>query len=207
MFFFSLRFKNTNKNTRHHAFLFFFLSFFLSQVSLHLWLLTWHLVCFLFWCSKLQNHMIGSFFLSFFLFHLIFFFLCKKTQRSHVPFFLSSFLSFFLSFLNIMCTYTQMFIRLGRRILRLLLCRGVRSPDECPGYDTKQIILELCGMRSTPLLQSLPYPLWPGDVAAERILSMSQIELKCVVMLNLIPWNRSALAFKVRIYANLNLFD
>ena len=62
------------------------------------------------------------------------------------------------------------------RIHRLLLCRGVRPPptNECPVYDTKQsdsevpAILELWGMRSTPLLPSLPGPLWPGLVVPDK---------------------------------------
>ena len=45
-------------------------------------------------------------------------------------------------------------------------------------------MLELWGMRITPLLPSLPRPLWPGVVAPERFLSMGQIELNCVFMLN-----------------------
>ena len=69
----------------------------------------------------------------------------------------------------------------GCRIHWLHLCRGVRPPtppNECPGYDTKQsddevpAVLELWGMRSTPLLPSLPGPLWPGVVAPDRALSM-----------------------------------
>ena len=46
------------------------------------------------------------------------------------------------------------------------------------GYDTKQfdgevpVMLELWGIRSTPLLPSLPGPLWPGMVAPDRALSM-----------------------------------
>ena len=52
------------------------------------------------------------------------------------------------------------------------------SPNECPGFDTKQsdgevpAVLELWGMRSTPSLPSLPGPLWPGVVAPDRALSM-----------------------------------
>ena len=38
-------------------------------------------------------------------------------------------------------------------------------------------------MRSTPLLPSLPGPLLPGMVTPDRVLSMGQIELKCVSML------------------------
>ena len=62
--------------------------------------------------------------------------------------------------------------------------------NECPGYDTKQsdgkalVMMELLGRRSTPSLPSLPGPLWPGVVAADRVLSMGRIELKCVLMLN-----------------------
>ena len=54
----------------------------------------------------------------------------------------------------------------GCRIHRLLLCRGVPpTPNECPGYDTKQsdsevpAMLEFWEMWSTPLLPSLPGPL------------------------------------------------
>ena len=38
-------------------------------------------------------------------------------------------------------------------------------------------MLELWGMLSTPLLPLLPGSLWPGVVAPDRILPMSQIEL------------------------------
>ena len=75
---------------------------------------------------------------------------------------------------------------------RLHLCSGVRLPlNECPGYEIKQcdgevpVMLELWGMRSIPLLLSLPGPLWPGVVAPDRVLSMSQIELNCVRSANL----------------------
>ena len=59
----------------------------------------------------------------------------------------------------------------GCRIHRLLLCREIRLPNECPGYDTKQsdgevpVMLKLWGMRSTPSLPSLPGPLWPSVAA------------------------------------------
>ena len=64
----------------------------------------------------------------------------------------------------------------GCRIYRLQLCTGVRPPppNECPGYDTKQsdgevtVMLELWGMRSTPLLPSLAGPLWPGVVVPDK---------------------------------------
>ena len=69
----------------------------------------------------------------------------------------------------------------------------------CSGYDIKQsdgevpVLLELCGMRSNPSLPSLPGPLWPRVVTPDRALSMSQVELNCVLMLNWIAWNRSIL--------------
>ena len=54
----------------------------------------------------------------------------------------------------------------GRRIHRLILCRGVRSPhNECFGYGSKQfdskvpVVLDLCGMQSTPSLTPFPGPL------------------------------------------------
>ena len=83
------------------------------------------------------------------------------------------------------------------RIHQVLLCRGVRLPNEHPGYDTKQsdgeapVTQELWGMLSTPILPSLPGPLWPGVVAPDRTLSRGQIELNGVLMLNWIVWNRT----------------
>ena len=61
----------------------------------------------------------------------------------------------------------------GCRIHRLLLCRGVRPPW-VSWYDTKQsddevpAMLELWGMKSIPLLPSLPCPLSPGVVAPDK---------------------------------------
>ena len=107
------------------------------------------------------------------------------------------------------CSFIKVFfspVGWGYRIHRLLLCRlGKTLPHNgCPEYDTKQshgevpVMLELCGMWSTPSLPSLPGPLWSGVVAPDRVLSMGQIELKCVFMLNWIAWNRTVL------YAKLN---
>ena len=67
---------------------------------------------------------------------------------------------------------------------------GKTSPKERTGFDTKQsdgeapIMQDLWGMRSNPLLPSLPGPLWPIEVAPDRVLSMGQIELNCVLRLN-----------------------
>ena len=100
----------------------------------------------------------------------------------------------------------------GCRMHQLLLCRGVRPPttNECAGYDTKQsdgktpVMLELWGMWSIPSLPSLPGLLWPQVVEPDRVLSMGQIKLNCVLMLNWIAWNRTVLTFKWCTYAKLN---
>ena len=85
------------------------------------------------------------------------------------------------------------------RIHRLLFCWGVRPTNECPGYDNKQsdcevpVMLELWVMQRISLLPSLPGLLWTGVVAPDRVLSMGQIELNWVLMLNWIVWNRTFL--------------
>ena len=68
-------------------------------------------------------------------------------------------------------------------------------------------MLEVWGMWSTPLLPSLPCPLWPGVVAPDRVIYIGQIQincvgwdanvwhLNCVLMLNWIVWNRTVLTF------------
>ena len=68
--------------------------------------------------------------------------------------------------------------------------KGLDPTNECPRYDTKQsdgqilVLQKLWGMRSTTSLPSLPGPLWPEEVTPDRVLSMGQIELNCVLMLN-----------------------
>ena len=68
---------------------------------------------------------------------------------------------------------------------------------EYPGYGTKQsdgevlIMLELWEMWSTPSLSSLSSPHWLGVVTPDRVLSMGQIKLNCVLMLNWIALNRT----------------
>ena len=62
--------------------------------------------------------------------------------------------------------------------------------NESSGYDIKQssgkvlVMLELWRMWNTPSLTSLPGPLCSGVVAPEWVLSMGQIEINCVLMLN-----------------------
>ena len=83
----------------------------------------------------------------------------------------------------------------GCRIHWLRLCRGVRPPPTNI-LDTTQnnqlmgvpVMLKLWQIRSTPLLPSLPSPLWPEVVAPDRVLSMGQIELNYILMLNWITW-------------------
>ena len=58
------------------------------------------------------------------------------------------------------------------------------------------VILELWGKRSTPSLPPLSSLPWPGVIAPDRVLSLSQIELNSVLSLNWIVWNRTILTFK-----------
>ena len=57
------------------------------------------------------------------------------------------------------------------------------SHNNYPRYDIKPsdsealVMLELWGMWITPSLPLLPNPLWPGEVAPEKVLSIDQIEL------------------------------
>ena len=63
-------------------------------------------------------------------------------------------------------------------------------PDQCSGYGTKlsdgevPVMLELWGMWNTFSLPLLRGSLWPGVVAPDKVLSMGQIELNYVLMLN-----------------------
>ena len=67
---------------------------------------------------------------------------------------------------------------------------GKATPHLCPEYDTKQsngevpVILELWRMQITPSLPSLPALLCPEVVGPEIVLSMGQIEINGVLMLN-----------------------
>ena len=51
-------------------------------------------------------------------------------------------------------------------------------------------------MQSTSSLPLVPGSLWPGVVAPDRALSMGQIELNCVLMLNWIVWDRTVFDFE-----------
>ena len=65
-------------------------------------------------------------------------------------------------------------------------------------------MLVLWGMWSTPLLPSLLGPLYPGLVTPNRVISMGQIELNCVLKLTWIGWDMTVLTFKLCTYAKLN---
>ena len=82
----------------------------------------------------------------------------------------------------------------GCRIYRQHLYRGVSLPSQpVSWYDSKQsdgealVMLELCGMRSNPLL--IPGSLWPRVVAPDKVLFRGQIVLNFILMLNWIVWN------------------
>ena len=74
---------------------------------------------------------------------------------------------------------------------------GSNSLIERPQYNTKQsdgefpISQELWGMRITSSLLLLQGPLWPKMVAHEQVLSLGQIELNYVPIMNWIAWNRT----------------
>ena len=113
--------------------------------------------------------------------------------------------------------------RLGRRIHRLLLCRGIRpSPNKSPDYDTKQsdgevpVMLGLCRIRNTPSLLSLPGPLWSGVVAPDKGLIYELNRTNGILVLNWIVWlnwiacnrdvfhNKIVLIFKQRAHAKFH---
>ena len=79
----------------------------------------------------------------------------------------------------------------GCRIHRMHICKGERPLNQCPEYHVKQsygevpVMLEPWGMQSNLLL---PY-------RSSSTLSMGQILLNCVLMLNWIIWNKTVLTY------------
>ena len=65
-------------------------------------------------------------------------------------------------------------------------------------------MLKLWGMQSISSLPSLPGLLWLREVAPVRFLSISQIELNCVLILSRNASKRTVLTFKLHTYAKLN---
>ena len=100
------------------------------------------------------------------------------------------------------------------RIHRLLLFRGVRPPYQWVyWYDTKKfygkapVIRELWRMLSTPSLPSLPGSLRPGVAVSDRVLSLGQIELNCILMVNWIVWNRTVLTFNCLLWKTIFILN
>ena len=93
--------------------------------------------------------------------------------------------------------------RLGLQNTPTVTQQRMRLPQRVSCYDTKQsdgkvpVMLEVWGMRSNPLLPSLPGPLWPGVIAPDRVLSMCQIEINSVLMPNRIVKNRTVYMHKM----------
>ena len=84
------------------------------------------------------------------------------------------------------------------KIQQLLLYRLVDPlSNERPIYDRKQsddevpVMLELWRMQINPSLPLLPGPLWSGVIASDRDLTMGQIDLNCILMLNWVVWKRT----------------
>ena len=82
--------------------------------------------------------------------------------------------------------YSESFAALSTRVAEYTNCISAEvldSPNMCEGYDTKHtdarapVMLELRGMRSTPLLPSIPVLLWSGVIANDRVLSMGLVEV------------------------------
>ena len=88
----------------------------------------------------------------------------------------------------------------GCWIHSLHLCRGLRSLSQRVSRINNlivQVMRELWGRRSTPLLTSLPGPPWPEVITSDRVLSMGQIELNWALMLNWIARNRTVYMHKI----------
>ena len=70
-------------------------------------------------------------------------------------------------------------------------------PKECSDNETKQsdfeapVMQERWGMQSSPSLPSFPGALWTEVLSPDRVLSMGQMKLNSVLMLNWIDWNRT----------------
>ena len=63
------------------------------------------------------------------------------------------------------------------------------------------------GLVSYPGHSLLPGPLWPWVVAPDRVLSVGQIELNCVHMLNWIVWSRNVFNIDTVYLCKTELFE
>ena len=66
---------------------------------------------------------------------------------------------------------------------------------------------ELWGMQSTTSLLLLPGPLQSGVGAPDTVVSMTQIELNCVLTLNWIVWNRTDFDIETAYLCENELFE
>ena len=77
------------------------------------------------------------------------------------------------------------------------------DPQRMSWYDIKQsdgqvlLMLDIWGMQGNPSLSSLPGSLWFGVVVPDSFLSLGQIELNSIPMLNWTAWNRKVLTLKL----------
>ena len=87
---------------------------------------------------------------------------------------------------------------------QLYLCRKIRLSHVSWIWHQKHlllrliIMLELWGMQNTSLLLSLPGLLSPRSVTPDKLLSMGQIELNCVLRLKWIVWKGTVYMHKVK---------
>ena len=84
---------------------------------------------------------------------------------------------------------------------------GLQNDNDCfspEGQDCQQVSwiwhkpVWWWGSRNAEYLSLplLPGPLWPEVVAPDRVLSMGQIELNCVLILNWTVWNRTVYMYE-----------
>ena len=110
-----------------------------------------------------------------------------------------------------------MWLYKSSRIHLLHLCSEVGLLQSVSCNDTKlcdvevPVMLVLWRMQFNPSLPSFSGPLLPGVVAADRVLSMGQIELNCVLMLKWYAWIITFLTFnsvlKNYTYTKLNCLN
>ena len=74
---------------------------------------------------------------------------------------------------------------LALKNLQRWICHKTQTTYQLTDSEVR-VMLEIWGVRSTTSLPSLPVSLGPGVVALDRVLSMGQIDLNCVFMLNCI---------------------
>ena len=101
----------------------------------------------------------------------------------------------------------------GCRIHWLHLCRGVRFPNKCPGYDTKQsdgegpVTMVLWGTRSVPSLLLLSGPLWPdGEGSVMMVLWVTQ-STPSLLLFSVLLWPGVVVPDRVLSMGQIELFE